>query len=132
MKMKSSHLSDAFGSILLQVMPFGLKNAGATCQRAMNTIFYEHTCKTVECYVDDIAVKSCNKGNYLADLKRVFNIMGVHQLKMNPTKSFMGVTSGKFLAFIFTSKGIHLDLEKIRVVQEMQPPRNLKELRGLQ
>ena len=48
--------------------------------------------------------------------------MWAHQLKMNPTKSFLGVLSGKFLGFIVTSKGI----------QSMHPPRNLKELRGLQ
>ena len=50
---------------------------------------------------------------------------------MNPTKSILGVASGKFLEFIITSKEIHMDPEKIRAVQEMQPPRNLKELRGL-
>ena len=56
-------------------MPFGLKNAGATYQRAMNTIFHEHIHKTVECYVDNIAMKSRDKGDHLADLKRVFDIM---------------------------------------------------------
>ncbi|XP_020271750.1 uncharacterized protein LOC109846924 [Asparagus officinalis] len=43
------------------VMPFGLKNAGATYQRAMNTIFYEYLLKKIECYMDDIEVKSQNK-----------------------------------------------------------------------
>jgi len=51
---------------------------------------------------------------------------------MNPTKSFLGVASGKFLGFVVTSKEIHLDQEKIRAVQEMQPLRNLKKIRGLQ
>ena len=72
------------------VMPFGLKNAGATYQRAMDSIFHEHICKTVECYVDDIIVKNCNKDDHFADLKRVFDIMRAHHLKMNPTKSFLG------------------------------------------
>ena len=58
--------------------------------------------------------------------------MQAHQLKMNPTKSFLGVASGKFLGFVVTSKGIHLDQEKVRAVQEMQTLRNLRELRGLQ
>ena len=58
--------------------------------------------------------------------------MRAHQLKMNPTKSFLGVASGKFLGFVVTSKEIHLDPEKVRAIQEMQPPRNLRELRGLQ
>ena len=113
-------------------MPFGLKNAGATYQRAMNAIFHEHMRKTVECYVDDIAVKSRTKGDHIADLKTIFEIMRAHQLKMNPTKSFLGVASGKFLGFVVTSTGIHLDPEKVRAIQEMQPPRNLRELSGLQ
>jgi len=57
--------------------------------------------------------------------------MWAHQLKMNPTKSFLRVASGKFLEFIVTSKGIHLDPEKVCVIQEMQPPKSLRELRGL-
>src|SRR5438045_9069481 len=92
-------------------MPFGLKNAGATYQRAMDKIVSKLTCKTVECYVDYIAVKSCHKGDHLRDLREVFDLMRSHQLKMNPTKSFLGVSSGKFLGFVITSKGIHLDSE---------------------
>ena len=98
----------------------------------MNTIFSKHLCKIVECYVDNIAVKSRNKDYHLTDLRKVFEIMRTHQLKMNPAKSFLGVASGKFLGFVVTSKEIHHDPEKIRAIQEMRPPRNLKELRGLQ
>ena len=54
----------------------------------------------VECYVDDIVVKSHNKSDHLADLKRVIDIMQAHQLKTDPTKSFLGVPSGKFLRFV--------------------------------
>ena len=79
------------------VMSFGLKNAGATYQCAINAIIHEHIRKIIKCYVDDIVVKSRDKGDYLTYLKRVFNIMRAHQLKMNPTKSFLGVASGKFL-----------------------------------
>ena len=75
-------------------MPFGLKNAGATYQESYDAIFHEHICKTMECYIDDIAVKSRAKGGHIADLKTEFDVMPVHQLKMNPTKSFLGVTSG--------------------------------------
>ena len=113
-------------------MPFVLKNAGATYQRAMDKIFSKLTRKTIECYVDDIAVKSRHKGDHLRDLREVFNLMRAHQLKMNPTKSFLGVSSGKFLGFVVTSKGIHLDPEKISAIRDIEPPRSLKELRGLQ
>jgi len=60
------------------VMPFGLKNASAIYQRTVNAIFHEHICKIVECYVDDILVKSRGKGDHLADLRRVFDIMRAH------------------------------------------------------
>ena len=110
------------------VMPFGLKNAGATYQRAMSTIFHDHLWKTVECYVDDIAVKSHNKNDHLCDLRTMFDIMRAHRLKINPTKSFLGVSSGKFLRFIVTSKGIHLDPDKIKTIQSMHRLRISKSL----
>ena len=100
-------------------MPFDLKNTRATYQQAMNIIFHKHIRKTLECYVDDINVKSRAKGDHIVDLKRVFNIMCVHQLKMNSTKSFLGVASGKFLGFIVISKIIHLDPVKVYTIQEM-------------
>ena len=81
-------------------MPFGLKNAGATYQRAMSIIFCDHLRKMVECYVNDIAVKSRDKNDHLRDLRTMFDIMRAHQLKMNPTKSFLGVSSGKLDLFL--------------------------------
>lgn len=83
------------------------------------------------CYVDDIEVMSRIKGNHLIDLKEVFDLKLVHQLKMNPTKFFPVVASGKFHGFIITSNGIHLDPEKVCAIQKMQPLRSLKELSGL-
>ena len=73
--------------------------------------------KDVECYIDDIAVKSRDKNDHLRDLRTMFDIMRAHQLKKNPTKFFLGVPSGKFLGFIVTSKGIHLDPDKVKAIQ---------------
>jgi len=104
--------------------PLGMNNTEVTYQWAMNTIFHEHTRKTVECYINDIAVKSRNRSDHIADLKRVFDIMPAHQLKMNPTKSFLRVASEKFFRFVVTSKEIHLDPEKVHAIQGC----NLQEL----
>jgi len=98
------------------VIPFGLKNAGATYQRAMSIIFCDHLRKMVEFYVDNIAIKSCDKNDHLRDLRTIFDIIRAYRLKMNPTKSFLGVSSGKFLGFIVTSKGIHLDPDKVKAI----------------
>jgi len=84
------------GVFCYTVMPFDLKNAGATYQRAMSTFFHDHLRKTVECYVDDIAIKSRDKKDHLHDLRMMFDPMRAHQLKMNLTKFFLGVSSGKF------------------------------------
>jgi len=111
--------SSTVRGVLLHGDAFGLKNVGTTYQHAMSIIFHDHLRKMMECYVDDIAVKSYNKSNHLDDLIMVFNIMQAHQLKMNPTKSFLGVPSGKFLGFVITSKEIHLDPDKIKAIQEM-------------
>jgi len=101
---KAYFILDTVGVFCYTVMPFGLKNAGATYQRAMNTIFLSHLRKMVECYVDDIAIKGHDKNDHLRDLKIMFDIMQTYQLKMNPTKSFLSVSSGKLMGFIVTSK----------------------------
>jgi len=129
---KHTSFRTPLGVYCYTAMPFGLRNAGATYQLTMSTIFRDHLWKMVECYVDDIAVKSHDKNDHLRDLRIIFDILWAHQLKMNPTKSFLGVSSGKFLGFIVTSKGIHLDPDKVKAIQNMHPLKNLKELRGLQ
>ncbi|KAL0457850.1 UNVERIFIED_CONTAM: Transposon Tf2-12 polyprotein [Sesamum latifolium] len=88
------------GIYCYNVMPFGLKNAGTTYQRAMQRIFDDMLHKNVECYVDDIVVKSKKREDHLYDLRKVFGRLRRYQLKMNPSKCAFGVTSEKFLGFI--------------------------------
>ena len=57
------------GIYCYKVMPFGLKNAGATYQRAMQRIFDDTLHKNVECYVDDLVVKSKQRVGHIADLR---------------------------------------------------------------
>ena len=88
------------GIYCYKVMPFGLKNASATYQRAMQLIFDGVLHKIVQCYVDDLVVKTKKRGDHLRDLCIVFNRLRKYQLKMNTLKCTFGVTSGKFLGFI--------------------------------
>src|SRR3954467_7074120 len=90
---KHTSFRTPLGVYCYTAMPFGLKDAGATYQRAMDKIFRPYICKTVECYVDDIAVKSRLHTDHLVNLKEVFDVMRQHQLEMNPTKSFLGVAT---------------------------------------
>ena len=88
------------GIYCYKVMLFGLKNAGATYQRAMQRIFDDILHKNVETYVDDLVVKSKKRIEHIQDLHQVFDRLRRYQLKMNPLKSAFRVTSGKFLGFV--------------------------------
>ena len=59
----------AVGLFEYLIMTFGLKNAGATYQRAMNYIFHDLIGKLVEIYIDDVVVKSTSAGGHLEDLR---------------------------------------------------------------
>ncbi|XP_075658812.1 uncharacterized protein LOC142628645 [Castanea sativa] len=88
--------------------------------------------KYVECYVDDLVVKTKRREDHLVDLRSVFNRLRKYQLKMNPCKCAFGVTSRKFLGFIVRHCGIEIDRSKIEAIQKMPKLKNLRELRGLQ
>ncbi|KAG9446294.1 hypothetical protein H6P81_012422 [Aristolochia fimbriata] len=118
------------GIFCYKVMPFGLKNAGATYQRAMQKIFDDFLHKFVECYVDDVVVKTKSRGDHLRDLRAVFERLRRHQLKMNPLKCAFGVSSGKFLGFVVRHRGIEIDQTKIDVIQQMPEPKTLSELKA--
>ncbi|KAM1164798.1 hypothetical protein ACFX2G_024746 [Malus domestica] len=120
------------GIYCYKVMPFGLKNVGATYQRAMQKIFNDMLHKNVECYVDDVVVKTKKRLDHLKDLRVVFERLRKYNLKMNPLKCAFGVTSGKFLGFIVKHRGIEVDQSKIKAIQSMPEPKNLHELKSLQ
>ena len=88
-------------------MPKGLKNAGATYQRAMTKIFDDLIHKIVECYVDDLVVKAVSYE--LKHLRIVFDRLRQHALKLNPLKCAFMVSSGKFLGFVIRHRGIEID-----------------------
>ncbi|RDX94593.1 Retrovirus-related Pol polyprotein from transposon 17.6, partial [Mucuna pruriens] len=69
-----------------KVMPFGMKNVGATYQRLMDRIFKDVMGRDVEVYVDDMVIKSTIAGEYCNTLRRIFDIMEKHQLKLNLEK----------------------------------------------
>jgi hypothetical protein len=100
------------------VMTFGLKNTGATCQRAMNLIFHDLLRVILEVYIDDIVVKSDAIESHLANLCLAFDRMRKYNLKMNPLKCAFGVLAGKFLGFIIHEHGIEIDPEKIEIIQK--------------
>ena len=71
-------------------MPFGLKNAGATYQRAMVTLFHDMMHREVEVYVDDILAKSKKEEDHVQVLRRLFERLQKYQLKLNLQNAHLG------------------------------------------
>ena len=93
---KTSFITE-WGTYCYRVMPFGLKNSGATYQITMTTLFHDMMHRDVEVYVDDMIVKSRNKAYHLVALERFFEISRQFRLRSNPQKYTFGVTSRKLL-----------------------------------
>jgi hypothetical protein len=91
------HCPNFIGLFEWVVMTFGLKNANATYQRAMNLIVHDLLGIILEIYIDDDIVKSDSMDNHLADLRLALERMHRYGLKMNPLKCVFGVSTSKFL-----------------------------------
>ena len=112
-------------------MPFGLKNAGATYQRMMIRMFEPQLGKNIEIYIDDMVVKSRVESKHINDLGNIFDILRKHKLRLNASKCSFGVRSGKFLGYLVTHRGIEVNLDQIKAINNLQPPRNPKEVQRL-
>ena len=119
------------GLFCYKVMPFGLKNAGATYQRLVNHMFHPQIGRNVEVYVDDMLVKSLDEERHMDDLQETFDTLRRHQMKLNPNKCTFGISSGKFLGFMVSQKEIEANPDKIQAILDMEPPKNIKEVQSL-
>ena len=91
------------------VMPFGLKNAGATYQRMMTRMFRDKIGQAVEVYIDDMLVKSKQEARHIKDLREVFEILRQHKLRLNADKCAFGIRADKFLGYLITNRGIEVN-----------------------
>ena len=113
------------------MMPFGLKNAGATYQRMMSKVFKEQIGRILEVYIDDMIVKTPALGDPVADLEETFGQIRRYDLRLNPNKCTFVVEAGKFLGFMLTNRGIEVNPDKCSAVLKMQSPRTIKEVQQL-
>ena len=112
-------------------MPFGLKNAEATYQRLMNKMFAHQIGRNVQVYVNDMLIKGVREDDHLSDLQETFNMLRTYNMKLNPSKCAFEVTAGKFLGFMVSQRGIDVNLEKVRAIMELAPPKTIKEVQNL-
>ncbi|XP_050222771.1 uncharacterized protein LOC126672864 [Mercurialis annua] len=127
---KTAFITDQ-GLFCYKMMPFGLKNAGATYQRLVNSIFRDQIGKHMEVYVDDMIIKSIRAEDHPTDVKIVLETLKRYQLKLNPEKCVFGVPAGKFLGYMVSQRGIEANPDKIEAVLKMTPPRSIHEVQKL-
>ncbi|XP_057482002.1 uncharacterized protein LOC130768918 [Actinidia eriantha] len=118
------------GVFCYKVMPFGLKNAGATYQRMVIKMFKSILGRTMDAYIDDMVVKSREESDHLRDLSEILAILRQHKLRLNAAKCAFGVGSGKFLGHLVTRRGIEANPEQITAIDKLTSPRNAKENRS--
>ena len=105
-----------------KVMSFGLKNAGFTYQRMMTRMFEPQLGKNIEIYVDDMVVKSKVVSGHLGDLSSIFDVLRRHKLRLNASKCSFGMGSGKFLGYMVTHRGIEVNPDQIKAINDLKPP----------
>ncbi|GKV04619.1 hypothetical protein SLEP1_g16762 [Rubroshorea leprosula] len=108
-----------------------LKNVGATYQKLVQIIFKLQIGRNIEIYVDDMIVTSVRAEDHIADLSETFQNLHRAQMKLNPLKCTFAVESRKFLGYVVSKKGIEVNPEKVQAVQQMEPPKTVKDVQRL-
>ena len=87
--------------------------------------------KNIEIYTDDMVVKSKLESKHINDLENIFEILRRHKLQLNASKCSFGVGLGKFLGYMVTHRGIEVNPDQIKAINNLQSLRNSKEVQKL-
>lgn len=120
-----------WGTNAFKVMPFGLCNAPCnalgTFQQIMMIIFQEYLHKSLEIFIDDFCVYS-SQSTHLEKLRLTFQKCRAAQLCLHPEKCYIGMEEGILLGHVISKRGIEVDAEKVKVIQALLPPTDLRSL----
>jgi hypothetical protein len=117
-----------YGVFCYQVMPFGLKNAGATYQRMMQNCLGSQIGRNIQVYIDDMVITTRKEESLISNLAETFDNLNRYKLKLNPTKCSFGVSTGQLLGFLVSARGIEANLEKIQAILTMGKPTKLHDV----
>jgi hypothetical protein len=121
-----------FGAYCYMTMSFGLKNVGATYQRAIQQCLVDEIKDDlVKAHVDDVVMKTREAHTLVDNLQRTFTALNKYQWKLNPKKCIFGVPSGILLGNVVSHDGIRPNPTKVKAVLDMQPPKNVKDIQKL-
>ena len=118
-----------FGLFEFLRMPFGLRNAGQTFQRFINTVLQGLDC--VFGFVDDLFIASENEEAHCQDVDKVLERLEQYGLRCSPSKCEFGKAEMDFLGFHIDSLGIQPKKGKVQDMLEMPSPKTYQALRRL-
>jgi len=111
-----------WGMFMYAKMSFGLMNAGAAFQRAVDIAFAKEKDKILVLYVDDITVFSKSDEEHVAHLMLVFKKCRRFGISQNPKKSNFAMKEGKLLEHIISAEGIRIDPKRVEAIQKVGLP----------
>jgi hypothetical protein len=114
-----------------QVMPFGLKNAGATYQRMMQNCLGSQIGCNIQVYIDDVVITTRKEESLISDLTKTFDNLNRYKLKLNPKKFSFGMSARQHLGFLVSATGIEANPEKIQAILTMRKPTKLHDVQKL-
>jgi hypothetical protein len=120
-----------WGTFSYRKMPFGLKNVGATFQRAMTFAFHDLK-HIVKSYLDDLVAHSHKRVDHVTHLWLVYERCHYYRIRLNPRKCIFCVKSSCLLGFLVSETGIMVDPLKVEAILRLPPPRIIRQLQGLQ
>jgi hypothetical protein len=120
-----------YGVFCYQVIPFGLKNAGATYQRMMQNYLRSQIGRNIQVFIDDVVITTRKEKALINDLKETFDNLDRYKLKLNPTKCSFRVSAGQLLGFLVLARGIEANPKEIQAILTMGKLAKLHEVQQL-
>jgi len=120
-----------WGTFAYCKLPFGLKNAGATFQRAMSYAFHDIK-HIVQPYLDNLPTHSLHRADHLIHLRAIFMRCRHYWIRLNPHKCVFCIETGRLLGFVVSKASIRVDPSKVEAIIKLPPPSSLRQLQSLQ
>lgn len=119
-----------YGTFTYRRIPFRLCNAPTTFQRCMMEIFIDFMDNIMEVFMDDFSVCGQSFEGCLANLEMVLERCVKVNLILNWEKCHLMVQEGIVLGHNVSGEGIEVDKANIEVIENLQPPKTVREIRS--
>ena len=122
--------NNQYGQFKYLVIPFGLCNAPDIFQDYINKSLWKYLDVFCTAYLDNILIYSKKSGDYAGQMLQVLRRLHEQRLQVDIDKCKFLTKRVKYLGMIVTIKGIKMDLDKIKAVQNWEALTSIKEIQA--